>query len=469
MGNSTTSSSTAQMASALPKPSMTMAGEGMMTPSGAISTTAAAMQTRAPKPMEEALPLFGDPALASRPVAPAPLPSPTAAPAPKMPAAAPLPFDLHSGVVPSALAPKPPTIRSISSHPAASKQHLFADVTSINSTNSDKFAPAASQSSHHDEAHGPLIPQLALYVIIAGAVLTVFLGGLTVWSCVQKRQKHRSRKISFSMSQVSEKEWGTSREMAGGMESVYRHSIVTYNPDPANTKRIMPYEDLDFGPLASPHHHQLPQLVAAAPHHPEFHVHPRKETFVSLTDVHGSTKGWDGCSEMDHGMNLPQRMKTENQRMGSFVRNSPERLAGLPQVLLAGSVGGGRKASRAGFRSYKGGRYVEEPGGRMAPQMSPAEAAAELQKIVDRSFAALYQNSELSFDDHDAFSDASPRPRYPDSPIPSNPEHFPVLCGSFPAARKLSSAFLPGPNKPVSPLSAPHLPLPRYNNLKQPA
>jgi hypothetical protein len=79
---------------------------------------------------------------------------------------------------------------------------------------------------------------------------------------------------------MSEKEWGTTREPAGGLPNVYRHSVVTY--DAKNHSKVM-YENFDFGPMVTS---QLPT--------PEEMNQRKMDTIVSLTDVYGSTKGWDG-------------------------------------------------------------------------------------------------------------------------------------------------------------------------------
>ncbi|PLW51284.1 hypothetical protein PCASD_00993 [Puccinia coronata f. sp. avenae] len=73
-------------------------------------------------------------------------------------------------------------------------------------------------------------------------------------------------------------------------------------------------------------------------------------------------------------------------------------------------------------------------------KMSPAEASNEIQKIVERNFDRT-STSEYSenFDSDSLYG-------LDDTPIHSNPEHFPVLTDSFPAARKLTSSFLHSAN-----------------------
>jgi hypothetical protein len=93
-------------------------------------------------------------------------------------------------------------------------------------------------------------------------------------------------------------------------------------------------------------------------------------------------------------------------------------------------------------------------------KMSPAEASNELQKIINAH--AKLENFDDLFDHSESFDSSNLTNSFDGTPIHSNPEHFPILLGSFPAARKLSSSFLPGADKSL-PKEIVQLPLPRYN------
>ncbi|PLW48030.1 hypothetical protein PCASD_03555 [Puccinia coronata f. sp. avenae] len=431
MDSSTTQLPTSTPLSPISLGSSTMSSNQAATPT---STTAPASQSGLPKSVgSEAV--FAQSDLPSRPVSAAALSAPT--PAPQVHKT--LSLEVQPLVSTSVITIKTTSIRSIASHPA-SKQHMSADITTAYNTSTDSLPSA--ESSQHGPAGGLVIPQPIMYIIIAGVGLAVFLAGLAIWSCIQKRNRHRSRRLSFSMSPMSEKEWGTTREMAGGLPNVYRHSVVTYDAKPHS--KVL-YEDFDFGPMVTS---QLPTSEE---------MNQRKmDTIVSLTDVYGSTKGWDG-SEFDNMLSSPNDFRPVTGGRGPcFVRNSPERLSSLPRALLPGSYAG-RQPTVSGFRPYltSSGRLLGQPFASV--KMSPAEASNELQKIVERNFDRMSEHSE-SFD-FDSLSGLD------STPIQSNPEHFPVLMGSFPAARKLSSSFLPGANN-SSPQDIALLPLPRYN-LKQ--
>ncbi|PLW53684.1 hypothetical protein PCANC_04329 [Puccinia coronata f. sp. avenae] len=396
------------------------------------TTTAPANQSGLTKSVGSEAPVFVQSDLPSRPVSAAALPTPT--PAPQVHKT--LSLEVNPLVSTSVIAIKTTSIRSIASYPA-SNQHMSADIATAYNTSTDSLPSA--ESSQHGPAGGFVIPQPIKYIIIAGVGLAVFLAGLTIWSCIQKRNRHRSRKLSFSMSPMSEKEWGTTREPAGGLPNVYRHSVVTY--DAKNHSKVM-YENFDFGPMVTS---QLPT--------PEEMNQRKMDTIVSLTDVYGSTKGWDG-SEFDNMLSSANDFRPVTGGKGPcFVRSSPERLTSLPRALLPGSYVG-RQPTVPGFRPYitSSGRLLAQPFASV--KMSPAEASNELQKIVERNFDRRSEHSE-SFDS-DSLSGLD------DTPIQSNPEHFPVLMGSFPAARKLSSSFLPRANN-SSPQDIALLPLPRYN------
>ncbi|PLW21061.1 hypothetical protein PCANC_07310 [Puccinia coronata f. sp. avenae] len=395
------------------------------------ATTAPVSQSGLPKSVGPEAPVFLQSDLPSRPASAAALPTPT--PAPQVHNT--FSLEVQPLVSTTVITIKTTSISSVSSH-TASKQYISADNTTAYNTSTDSLPSA--ESSHHGPAGGLVIPQPIMYIIIAGIGLAVFLAGLTMWSCFQKRHRQRSRKLSFPMSPMSEKEWGTTREMAGGMQNVYRQSVITYDPKPHS--KVL-YEDLDFGPMVNA---QLPT---------QEEMNQRKmDNIVSLIDIYGSTKGWDG-SEFDNMLGSPNDYRpVTGGRTPCFVRNSPEHLSTLPRALLPGSYMG-RQPTVPGFRPSRSssGRLLAEPF--TSVKMSPAEASKELQKIVERNFDCLSEHSE-SFDS-DTLSGLN------DTHIlQSNPEHFPVLMGSFPAARKLSSSFLPGAaNNQDRAL----LPLPRYN------
>ncbi|PLW17945.1 hypothetical protein PCANC_10336 [Puccinia coronata f. sp. avenae] len=385
MDSSTTQLPTSTPLSPISLGSSTMSSNQAATPT---STTAPASQSGLPKSVgSEAV--FAQSDLPSRPVSAAALSAPT--PAPQVHKT--LSLEVQPLVSTSVITIKTTSIRSIASHPA-SKQHMSADITTAYNTSTDSLPSA--ESSQHGPAGGLVIPQPIMYIIIAGVGLAVFLAGLAIWSCIQKRNR-------------------------------------------------LLYEDFDFGPMVTS---QLPTSEE---------MNQRKmDTIVSLTDVYGSTKGWDG-SEFDNMLSSPNDFRPVTGGRGPcFVRNSPERLSSLPRALLPGSYAG-RQPTVSGFRPYltSSGRLLGQPFASV--KMSPAEASNELQKIVERNFDRMSEHSE-SFD-FDSLSGLD------STPIQSNPEHFPVLMGSFPAARKLSSSFLPGANN-SSPQDIALLPLPRYN-LKQ--
>ncbi|KAH9465190.1 hypothetical protein Pst134EA_013083 [Puccinia striiformis f. sp. tritici] len=433
-------SSSELLSSSSPKPSTTQSST--MPSSQAVTptmSTAIPTQSTLPKSVEPDAPVFVQPDLTSRPVSPVAQPTPSPTPAPQV-KKNPLPStNAQPSVFTSVITQNGAATKSVATH-AAPKQHISADATSLNNTQSK--LGANSQASHHDNTGETALPQPVMYIVIAGIALAVILAGFSIWSCAQKRKKHRTRKISFSMSQASEKEWGTTREMAGGMESAYRHSIVTYDPK-AQPKLL--YEDLDFGPMATS---QLPKQKDLNQY--------KKDTIVCLTDVYGSTKGWDS-SEFDHMLNSPNQF-APLPGGPPFLRSSPDHLSSLPKALLTGNHTG-RQPTVPGFRPIYG-----SPSGRLAVKplssvkMSPAEASNELQRIVEQggNFGDL-------FDHGDSFDSPSLSGPFDDTPIHSNPEHFPVLLGSFPAARKLSSAFLPGADKNSPKDSVAPLPLPTYN------
>ncbi|WAR56241.1 hypothetical protein PtB15_7B86 [Puccinia triticina] len=428
--------------SASPKPlSMPMGTPAVPSSQAATPTTTTSMATQSslPKSVEPVVPAFVQPDLDSRPVSP--LAQPTSAPVPQVKKSPSPSTNVQPSVNTTVVTPSTPVTKTVAPHPA-SKQHMSADITSLNTTAQNKIPFGASSNSSQPEKSGELeLPQPVMYIIIAGIALAVFLAGFFIWSCVQKRKRNRTRKISFTMSQASEKEWGTTKEMAEGMENVYRHSIITYDPK-AQSKLL--YEDLDFGPL----------ITSQISSQKELNQY-KKDTIVCLTDVYGSTKGWNG-SEFDYLMTSPSQFAPVSAPPG-FIRTSPEHIASLPKALLTGNhlTGTGHQQTVPGFRPYasSSGRLLVQP--LSSIKMSPAEASNELQKIVNAQ-----RNYEDSFDN--TFDSPQLSGTYDDTPIQTNPEHFPVLLGSFPAARKLSSAFLPGADKSL-PKEAIQLPLPRYN------
>ncbi|KAA1071374.1 Sarcoplasmic/endoplasmic reticulum calcium ATPase 3 [Puccinia graminis f. sp. tritici] len=401
-------------------PPKSISMDSTMMPSSPAATpttsTFIATQSTIPKSVEPAVPVFVQPDLASRPVSPFAQPTPTALPQVKK---SPAPSSNVQPSVYTSITQNGAAIKSVAPH-AASKQHISADATSLNST-SKLALGASSHSSHHDDSGETVLPQPVIYIIIAGIALAVILAGFAMWSCVQKRNRRRSRKASFSMSQASEKEWGTTREMAGGMESVYRHSVITYD---AKAQPKLLYEDLDFGPM----------VTSQLPSHKELNQY-KKDTIVCLTDVYGSTKGWDG-SEFDYMLNSPNQFPP--------ARSSPDLLSSLPKALLTGNHTG-RQPAVPGFRPYRSpsGQLMVKPFS--STKMSPAEASNELQKIINAH--ANLENFDDLFDHGESFDSSNLANSFDGTPIHSNPEHFPILLGSFPAARKLSSSFLPGADK----------------------
>ncbi|KAI9621944.1 hypothetical protein H4Q26_015380 [Puccinia striiformis f. sp. tritici PST-130] len=340
-------------------------------------STAIPTQSTLPKSVEPDAPVFVQPDLTSRPVSPVAQPTPSPTPAPQV-KKNPLPStNAQPSVFTSVITQNGAATKSVATH-AAPKQHISADATSLNNTQSK--LGANSQASHHDNTGETALPQPVMYIVIAGIALAVIIAGFSIWSCAQKRKKHRTRKISFSMSQVSEKEWGTTREMAGGMESAYRHSIVTYDPK-AQPKLL--YEDLDFGPMATS---QLPKQKDLNQY--------KKDTIVCLTDVYGSTKGWDGSECSRSHAEFAQSIRPIGP---PFLRSSPDHLSSLPKALLTGNHTG-RQPTVPGFRPIYG-----SPSGRLAVllsvKMSPAEASNELQRIVEQggNFGDLFDHGD-SFD-----------------------------------------------------------------------
>ncbi|PLW10527.1 hypothetical protein PCANC_21121 [Puccinia coronata f. sp. avenae] len=401
------------------------------------TTTAPANQSGLTKSVGSEAPVFVQSDLPSRPVLAAALPTPT--PAPQVHKT--LSLEVNPLVSTSVITIKTTSIRSIALYPA-SNQHMSADIATAYNTSTDSLPSA--ESSQHGPAGGFVIPQPIKYIIIAGVGLAVFLAGLTIWSCIQKRNRHRSRKLSFSMSPMSEKEWGTTREPAGGLPNVYRHSVVTY--DAKNHSKVM-YENFDFGLMVTS---QLPT--------PE-EMNQRKMDTISIT-VHGQ----HACPAGPHAepavltpfVGVRTACGMRGRACGAPLKNIDvfvEDYGMLDHMVISRLTALFTDTAK---NWYIGIRDVH--GKKAQPfalvKMSPAEASNELQKIVERNFDRRSEHSE-SFDS-DSLSGLD------DTPIQSNPEHFPVLMGSFPAARKLSSSFLPRANNSL-PQDIALLPLPRYN------
>jgi hypothetical protein len=64
---------------------------------------------------------------------------------------------------------------------------IDSDIATAYNTSTDSLPSA--ESSQHGPAGGFVIPQPIKYIIIAGVGLAVFLAGLTIWSCIQKRNR----------------------------------------------------------------------------------------------------------------------------------------------------------------------------------------------------------------------------------------------------------------------------------------